>query len=120
MATKKVAPPTGVIADAVIVDSMLTIITGKLNLDQQLKLNTALVKHLREQQRKQRTIASMAFDPGDYVEFISRKTGRRVVLKVEKVTPAGLVYGTSTDFVKWKVSATLCKKTNAPVGKVAL
>ena len=110
MATKKA--PTGEIANAVVVDGMLAAITSKLSLDQMRLLHTALVDHINMQQRRQRSQAADQFSRGDIVAFDSRNKGN-IRLKVEKVTPAGILYGITPEANAWKVSATLCKKISA-------
>ena len=75
-----------------------------------IELNSRLVKIINHRSKVKRVKAAAAFNPGDYVKFHSRKHNTDIGIHVDKVTPAGTVYGHTRHELKRKVSATLCTK----------
>lgn len=75
-----------------------------------IELNSRLVKIINHRSKVKRVKAAAAFNPGDYVKFYNWKHNTDIGIHVDKVTPAGTVYGHTRHEFKWKVSATLCTK----------
>jgi hypothetical protein len=94
--------------DEILVDSVFRNVRDRMTVAQMTMLNKRIVKFINHQSKVQRATVGASIVGTRYVKFVSRKHGSTVFLEVEKVTPAGIVYGTSTAGMRWKVSANLC------------
>lgn len=93
----------------ILVNQVFRQVRDQLTLPQMTELNKRLVTFINRQAKLQRAAVGQKLADAEYLKFMSRKHYREIVLEVDKVTSAGIVYGTSPDNQKWKVSANLCK-----------
>jgi len=96
----------------ILVNQVFRQVRDQLNLPQMTMLNKRLVRFINMQSKLQRAAVGQKLADAEYVKFVSRKDGRTIMLKVEKVTPAGVVYGATVDGTRWKVSANLCAEVD--------